>query len=125
MRLAGVLTIRVSSGKLLHGTDKRGATRKKHTCDLQAVLNTCLAFTCDDLSVTEAGGGAVITSFLLIGAAGGGFFAGQVADAIGPCRTLLWNNLPLLAGSLFGAAAPGNTVGFYFLLLGECCAAFF
>ena len=86
---------------------------------MQAVLNTCLSFTSKDLNVSEAGGGAVITSVLLIGAAAGGFFAGQVADCKGPCRTLQWNNVPLLAGSLLGAVAPRSTLGFWSMLLGS------
>lgn len=85
---------------------------------MQAVLNTCLSFTCNDLNVTEAGGGAVITSVLLIGAAAGGFFAGQVADAVGPCRTLRWNVCPFLAGSLIGAISPRGTLGYCAMLLG-------
>lgn len=85
---------------------------------MQAILNTCLSFTSNDLNVTEAGGGAVITSGLLVGAAVGGFFAGQAADAVGPRRTLLCNNLPLLAGSCLSAVAPRGTLGFWSMLLG-------
>ncbi len=90
------------------------------TYNLQGVLNTCLSYTSEDLGITEAKGGAVITSVLLVGAAIGGFFAGQVADAIGPCRALLWNNAPLLAGSLLGAFAPHGSLGFCAMLLGAC-----
>lgn len=86
--------------------------------DVQAVLNTCLSFTSKDLKVTEAGGGAVVTSVLLVGAAAGGFFAGQAADALGPRRTLVWNNVPLLAGSCLSALAPDSTLGFWSMLLG-------
>ena len=85
---------------------------------MQAVLNTCLSVTSNDLNVTEAGGGAVITSVLLVGAAVGGFFAGQVADAQGPCKTLQWNNVSLLVGSLLGAVAPRSVLGFWSMLLG-------
>lgn len=86
---------------------------------MQAVLNTCLSVTSNDLNVSEAGGGAVITSVLLVGAAVGGFFAGQVADAQGPCRTLRWNNVSLLVGCLLGAFAPRSTLGFWSMLLGS------
>ncbi|KAL3148888.1 hypothetical protein ABBQ32_001758 [Trebouxia sp. C0010 RCD-2024] len=87
-----------------------------------AVLNTCLSFTSKDLKVTEAGGGAVVTSVLLVGAAAGGFFAGQAADALGPRRTLVWNNVPLLAGSCLSALAPDSTLGFWSMLLGRLLA---
>lgn len=77
-----------------------------------------MSYTSNDLGITEAKGGAVITSVLLIGAAIGGFFAGQLADLIGPCKALQWNNAALLAGTLLSAAAPRGSVGFWAMLLG-------
>ena len=38
----------------------------------------------------------------------GSLGAGQVADAIGPGRALVWNNLTLLVGSLLCAVSPGG-----------------
>lgn len=97
------------------------------------MLNTCLNYTSIDLGITEAKGGAVVTSVLLVSAAIGGFFAGQVADAIGPRRALLWNNVPLFAGSFLSAIAPDGSTGFWAMLLGAhvlderlpCVALFF
>ena len=77
-----------------------------------------MSYTSTDLGITEAKGGAVMTSVLLVSAAVGGFFAGQVADAIGPCRALLWNNVPFFAGSLMSAIAPDGSTGFWAMLLG-------
>ncbi len=81
-------------------------------------MNTCLSYTSTDLGITEAKGGAVVTSVLLISAAVGGFFAGQVADAIGPRRALVWNTVPFFAGSLMSAIAPDGSTGFWAMLLG-------
>ncbi|DBB09503.1 TPA: hypothetical protein ACH3X3_008063 [Trebouxia sp. C0006] len=86
------------------------------------VLNTCLSYTSTDLGITEAKGGAVVTSVLLISAAVGGFFAGQVADAIGPRRALVWNTVPFFAGSLMSAIAPDGSTGFWAMLLGRFLA---
>lgn len=102
--------------------------KSRSSTHAQGVLNTCLTYTSKDLGITEAKGGAFITSVLLVGAATGGFLAGQVADAIGPCRALLYNNVPLLVGSLLSATAPHSATGFWAMLLGmfvsvsDCCA---
>lgn len=83
------------------------------------ILNTCLAYTSRDLRTTEDGGGAIAVSALLVGAAVGAFFAGQIADALGPRRASQWNTVPLLLGSLLSAIAPAETLGFYVMLLGQ------
>ena len=98
--------------------DLAGVARKRDRL-AQGVLNTCLAFVSQDVGVTEAKGGAVITSILLVGAASGGFFAGQVADAIGPCKTLQYNNIALFFGSFLACVAPSGTAGFWALFLGK------
>ena len=85
---------------------------------VQGVLNTCLSYTSTDLGITEAKGGAVVTSVLLVSAAVGGFFAGQVADAIGPRRALLYNSVPFFAGSLMSAIAPDGSTGFWAMIFG-------
>ncbi len=94
------------------------ASSARSSSHAQGVLNTCLSYTSTDLGITEAKGGAVVTSVLLVSAAVGGFFAGQVADAIGPRRALLWNNVPFFAGSLMSAIAPDGSTGFWAMLLG-------
>ena len=97
------------------------ATTHKRDHFLQGVLNTCLAYVSQDVGVTEAKGGAVMTSILLVGAAAGGFFAGQVADAVGPCKTLQYNNVYLFSGSLLACTAPPGARGFWGMLLGTPC----
>ncbi len=94
------------------------SSAKRSSSHAQGVLNTCLSYTSTDLGITEAKGGAVVTSVLLISAAVGGFFAGQVADAIGPRRALVWNTVPFFAGSLMSAIAPDGSTGFWAMLLG-------
>ena len=86
--------------------------KSRSSTHAQGVLNTCLTYTSKDLGITEAKGGAIITSVLLVGAATGGFLA------IGPCRALFYNNVPLLVGSLLSATAPHSATGFWTMLLG-------
>jgi len=59
----------------------------------------------------RAGQGAVVVSALLVGAIFGSLGAGPAADALGPRRALLLNNVFFVAGSLLGAATPGGYWG--------------
>ena len=61
-----------------------------------------------DLHFSLTTGGSIVVSSALIGASVGSLGAGQVADAIGPGRALVWNNLTLLVGSLLCAVSPGG-----------------
>ena len=61
--------------------------------------------------------GAVVVSALLVGAIVGSLGAGPAADALGPRRALLLNNLFFAAGSLLGAATPG---GYWGAIAGAC-----
>ena len=55
--------------------------------------------------------GAVVVSALLVGAIVGSLGAGPAADALGPRRALLLNNVFFAVGSLLGAATPGGFWG--------------
>lgn len=68
-----------------------------------------------DLGFPAATRGAVAVSAALVGASVGSLAAGQAADALGPGRALLLNNLFLILGSLL---AFGTPFGFWGLLAG-------
>lgn len=53
----------------------------------------------------------MVVSALLVGAIVGSLGAGPAADALGPRRALLLNNVFFAAGSLLGAATPGGYWG--------------
>ena len=53
----------------------------------------------------------MVVSALLVGAIVGSLGAGPAADALGPRRALLLNNVCFAAGSLLGAATPGGYWG--------------
>ena len=53
----------------------------------------------------------MVVSALLVGAIVGSVGAGPAADALGPRRALLLNNVFFVAGSLLGAATPGGYWG--------------
>ena len=57
-----------------------------------------------------------MVSALLVGATLGALTAGQAADALGPGRALLWNNVSLLIGSALSLFTPA---GYWGLLAGE------
>ena len=61
----------------------------------------------------------MVVSALLVGAILGSLGAGPAADALGPRRALLLNNVFFAAGSLLGAATPG---GYWGAISGERCA---
>lgn len=121
--LAWILSVWLPLGEHIFAQrwTQRPKAASRYDRSQQGVLNTCLTYISQDVGVTEAKGGAVMTSILLVGAASGGFFAGQIADAIGPRRTLQYNNIPLLLGSFLGFVAPNSAFGFWSLLLGTSC----
>ena len=80
------------------------------------ILNTCDHAVARDLRASEDTGIALIVSAGLAGAAVGAFFAGQLADKLGPRTALLWNNAAFAAGYLLSGLAPA---GFWGMLLGE------
>lgn len=69
-----------------------------------------------DLGFDVTSGGSVVVSAALIGAAVGSLAAGQFADAVGPKKALVYNNLALLAGSLLCGLTPG---GFWAAVIGD------
>ena len=79
------------------------------------VLNTSLTFVASDLGFSATSSGAVAVSALLVGASVGSLTAGQAADALGPGRALLWNNLSLILGAVLASSTPA---GFWGLLGG-------
>ncbi len=72
-----------------------------------SVLNTALETISHDLSFTVKGGGAIVTSALLLGGAIGALSAGQTADFLGLKKAVLFNNVLLALGCLLGALAQG------------------
>lgn len=79
------------------------------------LLNTCLYYVSDSLHFTMSPGGDIVVSALVIGAAIGSLFAGQIADATGPKRALVFNNIFTLTGCTISAFA----VGFYSMTAGR------
>ncbi|KAK9827427.1 hypothetical protein WJX74_001289 [Apatococcus lobatus] len=71
------------------------------------ILNTALHFISQDLRFTLEGGGAIVTSALLLGGALGALTAGQTADILGLKRAVSSNNLLLALGCLIGSLAQG------------------
>lgn len=84
------------------------------------MLNTPLSFIATDLRFDVTTSGAVAVSALLVGAAVGSVVAGQIADALGPGRALLWNNTTLILGAILAASTP---LGFWGLVAGVTCSA--
>lgn len=79
-----------------------------------AILNTALQYISQDLHFTTEGGGAIVTSALLLGGAIGALSAGQTADIFGLKKAVLFNNILLGLGCLLGAIAQsifGLTLG--------------
>ena len=72
------------------------------------VLNTCLHWVAVDLDFDETKGGSVVVSAALVGAAVGALLAGQFADAVGPKKALVINNVSLIVGCVLCAWAPGG-----------------
>ena len=70
-----------------------------------------------DLHATENIGIPLMVSAGLCGAAVGAFFAGQLADKLGPRTALLYNNAFFAGGYLLSGLTPA---GFWGMLLGEC-----
>ena len=75
------------------------------------VLNTALEQIAEDVGFDPSTSGALVVSFLLLGAAAGSLSAGQLADRLGPKTALLINNAPLVAGSVLCMLAPIGSQG--------------
>ena len=83
------------------------------------ILNTCDHAVAMDLHATENIGIPLMVSAGLGGAAVGAFFAGQLADKLGPRTALLYNNAFFAGGYLLSGLTPA---GFWGMLLGACPA---
>ncbi|KAK9819874.1 hypothetical protein WJX72_003513 [[Myrmecia] bisecta] len=80
------------------------------------VLNTSLWFVALDLHFDYVKAGAFVVAVLMVGASLGALSAGQIADAVGPGRALMYNNLFNVAGCILCAATP---LGYSSLLAGR------
>jgi MFS family permease len=77
------------------------------------VLNTPLAAVASDLGFAVETHGAAVVSALLLGGIVGALAAGMAADAIGPKRAMLLNNLLLAAGCAASFWSPGGFAGLF------------
>lgn len=77
------------------------------------VLNTPLATVASDLGFRVETHGAAVVSALLMGGVIGALTAGMAADAIGPKRAMLLNNLLLAAGCAASFFSPGGIAGLF------------
>ena len=86
-----------------------------------AVLNVPLAQMAEDIGFDIDTSGALVVACLLFGAAIGSLTAGQLADRLGPRTALLFNNGPLISGSLLCMLAPIGSQGLPSLYAGMSC----
>lgn len=80
------------------------------------VLNTSLTALCSDLGIVEEIHGALVVSAVLGGGVMGSFLAEVAANAVGPKKSLAFNNAVFCCGSFLSALSPRGFVG---LLLGR------
>lgn len=77
------------------------------------VLNTPLADVASDLGFHVETHGAAVVSALLLGGVFGALAAGVAADAVGPKRAMMLNNLLLAAGCAASFWSLGGFIGLF------------